>query len=87
MQKSWKKLIDNNRFEQQTFLIAAMFACSRYVGMYFSYDFTIFANFASNEHIFTCRTTLRQLVCKVSVFEPSSFKLNKFFKTGTQDCN
>ena len=71
MQKSWRKLIDNNRFEQQTFPIAAMFACLRYVGMYLSYDFTIFANFASNEHIFTCRTTLRQLVCEVSVLEPS----------------
>ena len=74
MQKSWRKLIENNRFEQQrqqTFPIAAMFACSRYVGMYLSYDFTIFANFASNEHIFMCRTTLRQLVCEVSVLEPS----------------
>ena len=40
MQKSWKNLIDKNRFEQQTFPIAAMFACSRYVGMYLSYDFT-----------------------------------------------
>ena len=71
MQKSWRKLIDNNRFEQQTVPIAAMFACSRYVGMCLSYDFTIFANFTSNEHIFTCRTTLRQLVCEVSVLEPS----------------
>ena len=67
MQKSWKNLIDNNRFEQQTFPISAMFACSRYEGTYLSYDFTIFANFASNEHIFTCRTTLRQLVFEVSV--------------------
>ena len=32
-QKSWKNLIDSNRFEQQTFPITAMFACSRYVGM------------------------------------------------------
>ena len=88
MQKSLKNLIDNNRFEQQTFPIAAiMFACSRYVGMYLSYDFTIFANFASNEHIFTCRTTLRQLVCEVSVLESSLFKLNNFFKTVTQECN
>ena len=71
MQKSWENLIDNNRFEQQTFPIAVMFACSRYVDMYLSYDFTIFANFASNEHNFTCRTTLRQLVCEVSVLEPS----------------
>ena len=71
MQKSWKKFIDNNRFEQQTFPIAGIFACSRYVGMYLSYDFTIFANFASNEHIFTCPTTLCQLVCEVSVLEPS----------------
>ena len=70
MQKSRRKLIDNNRFEQQTFPIPAMFACSRYVGMYL-YDFAIFANFASNENIFTCRTTLRQLVCEVSVLEPS----------------
>ena len=69
--KNWKNLIDNNRFKQQTFPIAAMFACSRFVGMYLSYDFTIFANFASNEHIFTCRTTLRELVCEVSVLEPS----------------
>ena len=37
MQKSWKNLIDNHHFEQQTFPIAAMFACSRYVGMYLSY--------------------------------------------------
>ena len=71
MQKSCRKLIDNNRFEQQTFPIAAMFACSRYVGMYLSYDFTILANFASHEHIFTCRMTLRQLVCEVSVLELS----------------
>ena len=62
MKKNWRKLIDNNRFEQQTFPIAAMFACSRYVGMYLLYDFTVFASFASNEHIFTCRTTLLQLV-------------------------
>ena len=71
MQKSWKNLIDNNRFEQQTFPIAAMFACSCYLGMFLSYDFTIFANFTSNEHILKCRTTLHQLVCEVSVLEPS----------------
>ena len=71
MRKSWKNLIDNNPFEQQTFPITAMFACSRYVDMYLSYDFTIFANFASNEHIFMCCTTLCQLVCEVSVLEPS----------------
>ena len=69
--KSWRKLIDNNRFERQAFPIAAMFACLCYVGMYLSYDFTIFANFASKEHIFTCRATLRQFVCEVSVLEPS----------------
>ena len=46
MQNSWRELIDNNRFEQQTFPIAATFSCSRYLCMYLSYDFTILANFA-----------------------------------------
>ena len=70
MQKIWRKLIDNNRFEQQTFPIAAMFACLRYVGM-FIIRFYHFYKFASNEQILTCRTTLHQLVCEVSVLEPS----------------
>ena len=36
VQKIWRISIENNRFEQQTFPIAAMFACSCYVCIYLS---------------------------------------------------